>query len=123
MTARSASVGIPPNTSSGERNIEACADSSPCRRQSVNCAESIDTWLTIRSAITSTVGAEFGHVGPRAEARVDTGVVDRVEAGVAAVDRDVERQHVHAAERARQLAGQERIGGRPGRRRGGPRTR
>ena len=43
-------------------------------------------------------GAEFGHVGPRAESGVDAGVVDRVEAGVAAVDRHVERKDVHPAE-------------------------
>ena len=39
---------------------------------------------------------EFGDVIPRAEARVDLGVVDRVEAGVRAVKRGEERQDMNA---------------------------
>ena len=47
------------------------------------------------------VGArgERGDVVPRAEPRIDLRVIDRVEAGVGAVDRMEERQHVDAAER------------------------
>ena len=44
------------------------------------------------------------HVVPGAEPRIDLGVVDRVEAGVGAVDRMEERQDVHAAERLAQRA-------------------
>ena len=53
-----------------------------------------------------TVGREPGDVVPRAEPGVDAGVVDRVEAGVRAVVGFEERQHVDAAEQARQRAGQ-----------------
>ena len=44
------------------------------------------------------------HVVPGAEPRIDLGVVDRIEAGVGAVDRIEERQDVHAAERVAQRA-------------------
>ena len=47
------------------------------------------------------VGArgERGDVVPRAESRIDLRVIDGIEAGVGAVDRMEERQHVDAAER------------------------
>ena len=52
---------------------------------------------------------EFGDVIPRAEARVDLGVVDRVEAGVRAVKRGEERQDmnavIHAVEAGAQNVG------------------
>ena len=58
-------------------------------------------WLTITSAITSTLCRQRAHVAPVAQARVDLGVVDGVEAGVGAVDGVEEGQQVHAAEHAR----------------------
>ena len=45
---------------------------------------------------------EGRDVVPCAQAVIDLGVVDRVEAGVGAVDRMEERQHVHASERTLQ---------------------
>ena len=52
------------------------------------------------SAMTSVPCGERRDVVPRAEPSIDLRVVDRIEAGVGAVDRMEERQHVDAAERA-----------------------
>jgi hypothetical protein len=48
-----------------------------------------------------------GHVVPGPQARVHLRVIDRIEAGVGAVDRVEERQHVHTAERTGQRSGEE----------------
>ena len=48
-------------------------------------------------------------VRPAAEARVDTRVVDRIEARVGAVDGIEERQQVHAAEQVLQRPGEQRV--------------
>ena len=45
---------------------------------------------------------EGRDVVPPAQAVIDLGVIDRVEAGVGAIDRMEERQHVHASERTLQ---------------------
>ena len=49
-------------------------------------------------------GSEGADVVPRSDAGVDGRVVDRVEPGVSAVDRDEEGQDVDAAEHPAQLA-------------------
>ena len=58
--------------------------------------------MTITSAITSVRAARAATSSHAAQAVIDLGVIDRVEAGVGAIDRMEERQHVHASERTLQ---------------------
>ena len=81
------------------RSKESRSSRGPSRRIA---GDRRDTWLTITSAMTSMRVGKRRDVVPRSQPRIDLGVVDRVEAGVGAVDRMEERQHVDAAERARQ---------------------
>ena len=80
-------------------------------------------WLTITSAMTSVRAASARDVVPGAEPWIDLRVVDRIEAGVGAVDRMEERQHVHAAEDARRADRRAGAGGRGTCRREGDRRR
>ena len=52
--------------------------------------------------MTSTLFGKGRDVVPRSQPRIHLGVIDGVEAGIGAVDWMEERQHVDAAERARQ---------------------
>ena len=100
---RSRSVAPSGKTRSNVRNMPANAERSPCARKSWNCAERVDMWFTMRSAMTSTARLRRDVV-PRPQPRVDLGVIRRVEPGVGPVDRCVERQQVHTAEQARERA-------------------
>ena len=84
--------------------MPANGESSPRASESSNCGDLRETWLTITSAITSVSAGERPHIVPGAQPRIDLRVVDRIEAGIGAVDRMEEREHVHAAERALQRA-------------------
>ena len=61
----------------------------------------LETWLTIRSAIRSRPASASARTSSQVPSRgIGLRVVDRIEAGVGAVDRPVERQQVRAAEQA-----------------------
>jgi len=53
------------------------------------------------------VAGERGDAVPGADPGIDGGVVDRIEAGVGAVDRHEERQQVHTAEGSVQRTGEQ----------------
>ena len=80
------------------RNIPAKGESAPRREKSLNCGESLDMWLTIRSATNSCVSSESAYVIPITKAGVDFGVICRVETSIGSVDGMKKRKQVHAAE-------------------------
>ena len=89
------------NTRAKVRNRPAYGDASPRASKSANCGDWREMWLTITSAMTSVRDASAATSSQEPSRGSTCGVVDRIEARVGAVDRMEERQHVHAAERAR----------------------
>ena len=93
------------------------------RRRLATRVEVDELRRTAGDVVDDHVGHDLGarrqrpHVVPGAEPRIHLGVIDRVEAGVGAVDRIEEGQDVHAAERLAQRAVEQALRDRGRRRR------